>query len=677
MNSALDILIIAPTLDEFNVSRFVVLSKVSANGTLITSELTPGQGVPTNADSNALFFVGEVHKRTVGVACLEGSGNLNAVLNSYQLLDTYRPRIVILVGIAAGKTPSLLITKDRQNEILVGDVVYNGSVVYSAYGKTFGTPDIEGELDVLKRDKALTPDDWPLVERAWLAGLRMEYREHERELNVSRLAPTKALADIVAAQPNRVADWQKMAKSAFGRLTDDSEESRKLLREWATKKHVWPFDRPDYTRSHARIHKADIASGEMVVASQAYQALFRHAVSIARGKDIIVRAFEMEAFGIARVCVEKHIPFITIRGISDPGDERKDVPTNILGEERRDAPVDIPHVEKDCHHLAAACLSATFTKHVICSTDFDVWLGPQERPKGESRQKAVPVKCLDSKSGTGCPTDPPYLCFGHYLQGDAGTHLLQCSTQIELARVYEGLEPDEYSGFLSKLFDGDDEEPRYHALLIYPYTARETVQICEKLRLLPEGAVDDLGGAAKKLRELAPDLKRKFKHFAKLHKYAEKARDRNIWVDRIVVGDDLVLDGEEEEILGAVLCGANDVPAIRTYYLSKQLHREKIFIRDDVVLLRTAIGNLDAFGQSPKSRNGSHLAFRYFERSEMLVVRGWECQAAGRSNGRKRDDLTGLVQKWEEEYTQEDSQANAWLGYATPILGTAATLSKS
>jgi nucleoside phosphorylase len=198
----------------------------------------------------------------VAVACLGAAGNVSAAATTAELTESLHPRLVIMVGIAAG-----LRAKCR-----IGDVVFSERV--ASY-----------EPAALVAERGV---------RAWLRrfGLGAVRREPRPEMH--RLAHAIE-QDVVAylASIESVASRLGNSLTAMGALV------------------------PPGVALNVRPRLATIASGEKLLRDPGVLAGLRQAM---HGR---IELGEMEAAGIAEACRRSGTDFLVVRGVSDFGDTKK------------------------------------------------------------------------------------------------------------------------------------------------------------------------------------------------------------------------------------------------------------------------------------------------------------------------------------------------------------------
>lgn len=198
----------------------------------------------------------------VAVACLGSAGNYSAAATTTELTESLRPRLVVMVGIAAG-----IRAKCR-----IGDIVFSERV--TSY---------EPAAIVSKRGM-----------REWLRGLGFGAVRREPRPEMYRLAHAIE-QDVVAylASIDAVAARLGSALTATG------------LRA------------PAGMTLDVRPRLATIASGEKLLRDP------RVLAGLREGMHGRIELGEMEAAGIAEACRRSRTDFLIVRGVSDFGDTKK------------------------------------------------------------------------------------------------------------------------------------------------------------------------------------------------------------------------------------------------------------------------------------------------------------------------------------------------------------------
>lgn len=195
------------------------------------------------------------------VTCVGGAGNYDASAAAYDVIARHRPRVLILMGIAAG----------IQGKVRIGEVVLSerivayepGAIVSSGPG---GSSLLEHRPEIDRLPHSMSQDV-------------ITYRP-----DPSRLATRfRALGGALPPAP-----------------TGDEEEFRSRVASTIT------------------VRAATIASGEKLLRDPAKLRAVRKEQ---HGK---VEVGEMEAAGLVAACRRANIPWLVIRGISDFGDQFKD-----------------------------------------------------------------------------------------------------------------------------------------------------------------------------------------------------------------------------------------------------------------------------------------------------------------------------------------------------------------
>jgi nucleoside phosphorylase/tetratricopeptide (TPR) repeat protein len=219
------------------------------------------------------------------IAFAGGMGTQKAALVTHRMLDIWKPRSVINVGIAGALS----------DDIAVGDVVLATEVdQYLERSKAVSShePSSSTSEDQLERDDA-QPDlnNWHFE----LAG--EHYRCTEQLLNAFRSLPF--------AHSARYQQWERNGESRLTSLPIAASERTKLIEA-------------GIVRVTPKVSDGPIASGPTVASSSPFVAFLKK-----RNRSYL--AIEMEAAGVLHAVVEAgaQIQTAVVRGISDLADERK------------------------------------------------------------------------------------------------------------------------------------------------------------------------------------------------------------------------------------------------------------------------------------------------------------------------------------------------------------------
>lgn len=217
--------------------------------------------------TGTVFLEGSVRSKRSGgnvrvvLACVGGPGNPGTSAATSELLNRYRPKIMLLVGIAAG----------TRGKTRIGDVVFSERVV------TYEPAALVQEED----------------------GARTTEPRHDTDRT-----PHTVRQDVMHYTPNgsRIADKFQRLGGVFPKAPHNQ------AKDW--EKNV---------ASAIRVHKSvTIASGEKLLRDPDKLLELRRQV---HGK---IEALEMEAAGLVEACERANVPWLVIRGISDFGDKFKD-----------------------------------------------------------------------------------------------------------------------------------------------------------------------------------------------------------------------------------------------------------------------------------------------------------------------------------------------------------------
>jgi serine/threonine protein kinase/nucleoside phosphorylase len=214
-----------------------------------------------------VFFRGSLRSRLTGrdyrlvVTCVGGVGNYDASAAAFDVIAQHRPRVLILVGIAAG----------IQGKVRIGEVVLSERIVAYEPGAVVSSGD--GGSSIL---------------------------EHRPEID--RL-PHSMNQDVITYRPESSrldARFRGMGGAIPAAPSGKEEEFRNRVASAIT------------------VRAATIASGEKLLRDPAKLRAIRQEQ---HGK---VEVGEMEAAGLVAACRRANIPWLVIRGISDFGDQFKD-----------------------------------------------------------------------------------------------------------------------------------------------------------------------------------------------------------------------------------------------------------------------------------------------------------------------------------------------------------------
>jgi serine/threonine protein kinase/nucleoside phosphorylase len=214
-----------------------------------------------------VFFRGSLRSHLTGrdyrlvVTCVGGAGNYDASAAAYDVIAHHRPRVLILMGIAAG----------IQGKVRIGEVVLSERIVAYEPGAVVSSGDgvssrLEHRPEIDRLPHSMNQDV-------------ITYRPEPSRLD----AQFRGLGGVIPAAP-----------------TGKEEEFRSRVASTIT------------------VRAATIASGEKLLRDPAK---FRAVRQEQHGK---VEVGEMDAAGLIAACRRANIPWLVIRGISDFGDQFKD-----------------------------------------------------------------------------------------------------------------------------------------------------------------------------------------------------------------------------------------------------------------------------------------------------------------------------------------------------------------
>ena len=220
-------------------------------------------------DDGTTYWVGPVASAILGrplrvaLTCIAGAGNPSAAVATTRLLARYRPRGVILMGIAAG----------IRNKVRIGDVVLSERVV--AYEPAAVVRDARGRAVTQRR---------PGIERL----------PHAIQQDVTNYQ----------SEPPPIERITKRFESIGGTIPKPQGGQEEEYRTHVIRRVAAPLG-------------STIASGEKLLRNPAVLLGVREGI---HGK---IEVGEMEAVGFVEACLPSHTQWLVIRGISDFGDELK------------------------------------------------------------------------------------------------------------------------------------------------------------------------------------------------------------------------------------------------------------------------------------------------------------------------------------------------------------------
>jgi len=249
-----DILVLAPADDEMSCLRKMIgdrLCDVTAPGAL-----------------NCSCFVTE-QKRTAILVKL-GEGNIGAGPTTSRLLDLFRPKQVILLGVAGA------IVRRGRHEWTVGDIIIGQSVIYYEWGDV-----VDSRFSWRFNPKSDNETEWGGED-------------------YDRFIYQKA---------------HQFANDGWELTPDKYKEILPLVCKAKDVPHVENVVE-EYIRRPSSAHIGLIGSGDKVIASR------RYVRGIVDKKSAKINALETEAAGVAYACkhAEGKVDFVIIRGIMDLAD---------------------------------------------------------------------------------------------------------------------------------------------------------------------------------------------------------------------------------------------------------------------------------------------------------------------------------------------------------------------
>lgn len=211
----------------------------------------------------------------IGLVNLGEMGNVASAIKAFEVLERVLPRSVVMVGLAGGYNPA-----EGSPTLRRGDVGVAHQIFYHSYGKVKrkGRREIRDKLEVTLPEELVK---WMKDERFSDAAFR------------------KGVQD-------RVKEWWSDANACC---------ERKWLEAVPNDRDRKGYKGQEPPTADIKVDTVNVSSGEEVIADAGRIQEIRDAHSV---KDISL--FEMESYGIGRVCHEFDIPFFLIKGISDYAD---------------------------------------------------------------------------------------------------------------------------------------------------------------------------------------------------------------------------------------------------------------------------------------------------------------------------------------------------------------------
>jgi nucleoside phosphorylase len=534
----------------------------------------------TVAELSNLKWMPHPSGASIGLHAFNGMGSLFAATQTAPLLHACRPKYVLLLGIAAGR-PFRAGGKRQGGGFNLGDVAYNKSIYYCSYGKVKGRK--------LPKIRAVTPIPQNEELARWV-------REIEQQ-----------------------GDWKNTARAWFN---DSKNEWR---RQFSFPRQRWPI-------YELKGHAADFGSGELVVASEDYQKAVRSQYGTA---DITV--FEMEAYAVGSVCQALHIPFLTVRGISDHGKITKN----------------------DEYRLAAALAPSAIVDSLLKNSEIVAQIRKADFPLYQ-----VHTPCLLPKTPIPCPHDrspESRKCI------DLGITIRSAQPAL-LTRALEHVEPPDYSRSLNdrlKRLDGKRER----VVFFFPYSAKATARWCveeegsdlfEELKEIiynpkyREHGTAEYSRIVELTEQIATIGRRLYPHFQACEELCKRLREtRKINRDNlprtisrvIITSEDLnEFAHDPVNLIYSFLLGTETVP---TFLMSDQHTKTKV--RDDITFFENT------------NNHGDNLSFnwlkavRFFPSSWLLLTTGWPCESSGEKTGGESTlvHMSGLYSEWKSSVVLE------------------------
>lgn len=397
---------------------------------------------------------------------LDGMCNVFAYDKALQAISAACPRCVLMIGMAAGRSPYKR-----------GDVTFANYIGYSSHQKVESEP-----LSTWLNEAS------PLKGSRKKKKLISNIQDTLRQLGIT---PEQAQLPKTAVRgdPELISCWAGFTDEAEKKALENVRWHRAARSWWKQfrgtylRKHGGPkgrledqkeFERPAGPKAHQVI----VASGEAVIANTKLLASISDVVRIVSKRtqeDSRATVFEMEAYGVGRCCQRFDIPFAFVKGISDFGGDDKGTRSRT----------------KDSFHFAAIASATAFSLDVALDGNFLSAL--QNKPHcGWGRSACIWSSLHEKPDGL-----PPFPCY-KTAQFDDSTVLrrLRPCTKTELlgigktellgSRILEDVDIPDYSKCLSRLVEQNDQGIRDHhsrLILIFPYDVPSLLDFFTKLNL--------------------------------------------------------------------------------------------------------------------------------------------------------------------------------------------------
>lgn len=248
----------------------------------------------------------KIGKLNIALADLGGMGNVWAMDSTIQLIDSLSPRFVILFGLAGG----------NQKNTKLGDVVFSKEIFYSSFSKIKAKSSQSFLLEMVDKCSNQKKSIKRIVEKL----IRANDNLLKNTLTITEIEPRKAESISIeqifinaclrnSNNNNDDAEWSLFAKKQFYLY-------KKKFEKWANN---YPVQEP-FENGLPIAFGAAIASGEAIIADNKYRDEIEqmyNSVNLRNKQETKVLLFEMEAFGFAKACQLRNIPFGVIKGVSD------------------------------------------------------------------------------------------------------------------------------------------------------------------------------------------------------------------------------------------------------------------------------------------------------------------------------------------------------------------------
>jgi len=569
----------------------------------------------------------------VALTCFERVTNVGISGALSNALRAKAPRCVVMTGIAAGYYRPEGTPPTRY--LNIGDVGFSEQVIYTSY---------------------LRVEDVTQNKRSFLTRLRSLFSFPNHESDTVSLKVNLRGSNIISAS-GKLVTIAKQLQVEFG--SSWSSMGNTLFN---TYKSAWEneYVKDQQPYGNPKAKPVRIASGESLIRSHSFQdQIVSH--SLKEMHDVPVRMFEMEAFGLSTICQAAHMPFIVVKGISDYGGTDKG----------------------DLNHLAAISASTAFAISLILHPSFPSAIArPDLRLEHPScLDPRVPI-CLYGEPALRLTKDRPCITFG-FTGRDLEPH------EAHVSRVYEGVEPREYSKALSTCFQellhDKQLKTQEKATLFFPYSPKTLIDYirenaCSRKTaglacsvsqalaevqdknarrdtsrrwvswddpLFPWEAIGEKERIITNLVELGLGARAEFPHFGTLLSRCNDLTHMGFSRLASKVARVIVCDFEIERIwlnptyvIYPAFLGFS-VPS----YFSDTLARDRLFVEADVNFIETDFA-------APVLLNGAKetgrvQALRFTSDTNTLIISAQPCNACGRQSGPNK--VLQAIRNWREK----------------------------